>query len=68
MWTKKMMKSEEKVRQLYMKKHGLIKKTLGEQLREDQRQLRMERINLLLKITCVILTIGYLWIIIKTIN
>jgi len=43
-------------------------KTLGEQLREDQRQLRMERINLLLKITCVILTIGYLWIIIKTIN
>ena len=43
-------------------------KTLGEQLREDQRQLRMERINLLLKALCVILTIGYLWIIIKTIN
>ncbi len=63
-----MMKSEEKVRQLYMKKHGLIKKTLGEQLREDQHQLRTQRINLFLKMLCVILTLGYIWIIIKTIN
>jgi len=47
-------------------------KTLGEQLKDDQqndqRQLRTERINLLLKIACVILTIGYIVWIIKTIN
>ena len=63
-----MMKSEEKVRQLYLKKHGLIQKTLGEQLKEDQSLLRLERINLLLKIVCVTLTIGYIVWIIKTIN
>jgi len=43
-------------------------KTLGEELKNDQRQLRTERINLLLKIACVILTIGYIVWIIKTIN
>jgi len=46
-----------------------MKKTLGEQLREDQYQLRLERINLLLKIACVVLTIGYLtWITIELIS
>jgi hypothetical protein len=43
-------------------------KSLGEQLREDQHQLRTQRINLFLKMLCVILTLGYIWIIIKTIN
>ena len=69
MWTKKMMKSEEKVRQLYLKKSGLIKKTLGEQLREDQLAVRAERFQLLLKMLCVVITIGYLtWITIDLIN
>ena len=49
-------------------KTKLHTKTLGEQLKEDQSQLRMERVNLLLKIACVILTIGYIVWIIKTIN
>ena len=49
-------------------KTKLHTKTLGQQLREDQYQLRVERINLFLKIVCVILTIGYIVWIIKTIN
>ena len=46
-----------------------MKKTLGEQLIEDQEQLKRERMELLLKVLCVILTIGYLtWIVIDTTN
>ena len=46
-----------------------MKKTLGEQLREDQLLVKRERIELLLKVLCVILTIGYLtWITIDLIN
>ena len=46
-----------------------MKKTLGDQLREDQEQLKRERMEFLLKVMCVILTIGYLtWIIIDTTN
>ena len=46
-----------------------MKKTLGDLLREDQEQLKRERMELLLKVVCVILTIGYLtWIIIDTTN
>ena len=45
-----------------------MKKTLGEQLREDQLLVKRERIELLLKVLCVILTIGYIVWIIKTIN
>ena len=46
-----------------------MKKTLGEQLREDQEQLKRERMEFLLKVMCVILTIGYLtWIVIDTTN
>ena len=46
-----------------------MKKTLGEQLREDQLAVRRERIELLLKVLCVILTIGYLtWIVTDTTN
>jgi len=75
MWTKEMIKSQEKVEQDYLKKEKLtnekLKKyktklrtqTLGEMLREDQRQLKHQRLELLLKILCVIITIGYLtWI------
>ena len=63
-----MMKSEEKVRHLYLKKHGLIQKTLGEELRENQFLVKRERTELFLKVLCVILTIGYIVWIIKTIN
>ena len=46
-----------------------MKKTLGDQLREDQEQLKRERMEFLLKVMCVILTIGYLtWIVIDTTN
>ena len=46
-----------------------MKKTLGDLLREDQEQLKRERMELLLKVVCVILTIGYLtWIVIDTTN
>ena len=45
-----------------------MKKTLGEQLREDQIAVTRERVHLLLKMLCVILTIGYIVWIIKTIN
>ena len=52
-----------------MEKHLKTKlhtKTLGDQLREDQEQLKRERMELLLKVLkvlCVILTIGYItWI------
>ena len=55
-----------------MEKHLKTKlhtKTLGDQLREDQEQLKRERMELLLKVLCVILTIGYLtWIIIDLIT
>ena len=44
-------------------------KTLGELLRQDQELLKRERMELLLKVLCVILTIGYLtWITIDLIN
>ena len=43
-------------------------KNLGEQLREDQKQVRLERVNLFLKILCGTLIGGYLLWIIKTIN
>ena len=49
-------------------KTKLHTKTLGDQLREDQEQLKRERIERLLKVLCVILTGGYLLWIIKTIN
>ena len=46
-----------------------MKKTLGDLLREDQEQLKRERMEFLLKVMCVILTIGYLtWIVIDTTN
>jgi hypothetical protein len=54
-----------------MEKHlkpKLRTKTIGDQLRADQEQLKHERIELLLKVLCVILTIGYIVWIIKTIN
>ena len=50
-------------------KTELHTKTLGEQLRADQEQLKHERIELLLKVLCVIITIVYLtWITIDLIN
>ena len=50
-------------------KTKLHTKTLGQQLREDQLAVRAERFQLLLKVLCVILTIGYLtWITIDLIN
>ena len=56
----------------FMEKHLKTKlhtKTLGDQLREDQEQLKRERMELLLKVLCVILTIGYLtWITIDLIS
>ena len=50
-------------------KTKLHTKTLGELLRQDQEQLKHERIELLLKVLCVIITIGYLtWITIDLIS
>ena len=55
-----------------MEKHLKTKlhtKTLGDHLREDQELLKLERMELLLKVLCVILTIGYItWIIIDLIK
>ena len=50
-------------------KTKLHTKTLGDQLREDQEQLKRKHMELLLKVLCVIITIGYLtWITIDLIN
>ena len=49
-------------------KTKLHTKALGDQLREDQLTVKRERTELLLKVLCVILTIGYIVWIIKTIN
>ena len=50
-------------------KTKLHTKTLGETLREDQLAVRAERFELLLKVLCVIITIGYLtWITIDLIS
>ena len=55
-----------------MEKHlkpKLHTKTLGETLREDQLAARAERFQLLVKVLCVIITIGYLtWITIDLIS
>ena len=55
-----------------MEKHlkpKLRTKTIGDQLREDQEKLKRERMELLLKVLCVIITIGYLtWITIDLIS
>ena len=50
-------------------KQKLHTKTLGETLREDHLAVKRERMELLLKVLCVIITIGYLtWITIDLIN
>ena len=50
-------------------KPKLHTKTLGETLREDQLAARAERFQLLVKVLCVIITIGYLtWITIDLIS
>ena len=55
-----------------MEKHLKTKlhtKTLGDLLRQDQEELKRERMQLLLKVLCVIITIGYLtWITIDLIS
>jgi len=46
----------------------IMRRTLGEQLRDAQKIKRLERIDLLLKIVCLTLIGGYILWIIKTIN